>query len=527
MDAWMTPQRLPNAGPAREALREKGQFWTPQWVAEAMVSYAVAGGSCHIFDPAVGGGAFFRAAKTIAGQLGRRLTLLGSEIDAAALSEARRSGLSEEDLASVELVDFVRCPPRGPFQAIVANPPYIRHHRIPGEVKSELQLYGKRLIGMTLDGRAGLHVYFLLHALQMLDKGGRLAFIMPADTCEGAFAETLWAWITRNYKLDAVVTFAPEASPFPGVDTNAIVFMIRHDKPSYHFWWGQCREADQDHLKQWALSDFTQEPGITLDVRQREVSESVHTGLSRPPRTTPTSRYCLGDFAAVRRGIATGANEFFFLTQEQATAVRLPDDYFVTAIGRTRDVNKDEVFAQDVVALNAAGRPTRLLALDDRAPEDFPPEVQAYLRLGEERGLPQRPLIAQRRPWYRMESRTVPPFLFAYLGRRNARFIRNRAGILPLTSFLCIYPHRNDEEALEKLWAILRHPDTTANLSWVGKSYGSGAIKVEPRSLERLPLPEELVAATGLEPTHQARQLPLRFHEQRAAYRDGNGTKPV
>jgi hypothetical protein len=46
-------------------------------------------------------------------------------------------------------------------------------------------------------------------------------------------------------------------------------------------------------------------------------------------------------------------------------------------------------------------------------------------------GLPKRPLISTRRPWFKMEQREVPPILFAYLGRRNTRFILNEAGILP------------------------------------------------------------------------------------------------
>lgn len=40
----MIMNRLPASGPAREALRQKGQFWTPDWVANAMVSYALNGG---------------------------------------------------------------------------------------------------------------------------------------------------------------------------------------------------------------------------------------------------------------------------------------------------------------------------------------------------------------------------------------------------------------------------------------------------------------------------------------------------
>jgi len=94
----------------------------------------------------------------------------------------------------------------------------------------------------------------------------------------------------------------------------------------------------------------------------------------------------------------------------------------------------------------------------------------------------------------------VPPFLFAYLGRRNARFIRNSAGVRPLTGFLCVYPRIQDREFARRLWQALRHPDTAANLSLVGKSYGSGAIKVEPRALERLPIPAPVAREVGLEP---------------------------
>jgi hypothetical protein len=57
-----------------------------------------------------------------------------------------------------------------------------------------------------------------------------------------------------------------------------------------------------------------------------------------------------------------------------------------------------------------------------------------------------------------------------------------------MSHFLCVYPRRQDSIFISRLWEILRHPETIANLSLVDKSYGSGAIKVEPRALERLPL---------------------------------------
>lgn len=505
----MQPQRLPTAGAAREALREKGQFWTPDWIAQAMVSYVLQGGADHIFDPAVGAGAFFKAAKVIGQRLGRHIDLLGAEIDLAALQQAAQNGLTTADLASVQMSNFVLHPPARRFSAIVANPPYIRHHRLPTEVKAYLKSYSASLLEAALDGRAGLHIYFLLRALQLLGPGGRLAFIMPADTCEGVFSRPLWAWITRQYRLEAVVTFTPAASPFPQVDTNPMIFLLRNTAPAADCWWAQCTQAETADLQTWIESGFGTVPDGALRTHQRTLNEALATGLSRPPADARQPGMTLGDVAQVWRGIATGANEFFFLTRERAVSLDIPDEFLRLAVGRTRDVDGNEITSATLQRLAAVGRPTLLLSLDARPLTDLPPSIQRYLREGEKLGLPQRPLIAQRRPWYKMEVRAVPPFLFAYLGRRNARFIRNSAGVMPLTGFLCVYPHHSDPASLEKLWRVLSHPETIANLSLVGKSYGAGAIKVEPRALERLPLPAAALSAAGMQPADRSQQASL------------------
>jgi hypothetical protein len=90
-----------------------------------------------------------------------------------------------------------------------------------------------------------------------------------------------------------------------------------------------------------------------------------------------------------------------------------------------------------------------------------------------------------------MEQRAAPPLLFAYLGRRACRFVLNQAGVVPLTGFLCVYPKDNRPRAVRRLWRALNHPATLANLLYVGKSYGHGAIKVEPRQLEALEIPPQ------------------------------------
>ncbi len=154
------------------------------------------------------------------------------------------------------------------------------------------------------------------------------------------------------------------------------------------------------------------------------------------------------------------------------------------------------------------GRPT-LLFFPNLCPwENMPDSVRTYIQEGERKGLPGHALISTRKPWCKMETRAIPSFLFAYLGRRNARFIRNEAKVLPLTGFLCVYPHSKDKEYIEKLWTILQHPSTISNLHLVGKSYGSGAVKVEPGFLAKLPINSELVKEVGLNP--MASQLDFR-----------------
>ena len=489
-------QVLPRSGPAREALREKGQFWTPDWVAEAMVSYVVGAGTDQVFDPAVGAGAFLLAAKRVSKDLQRSIRLRGTELDPEVLDQAAKSGLRNGDLAEVEIRDFVLNPPEECFPAIVANPPYIRHHRIDAATKGALQFLAKKLIGKPLDGRTGYHVFFLIRALDRLTENGRLAFIMPADTCEGVFARTLWGWILSKYRLDAVITFSHQASPFPNVDTNAMIFMISAGHPRDQFAWCRCSEPGSDALRTFVELGFPQRALGPIHSIQRQTSEAFETGLSRSPRPLHDGPV-LGDFAYSMRGIATGDNAFFFMTKKDALARGLPLDLMVRAVGRTRDVQSNELTDEQLEILDCENRPTYLLSLDARPSTDLPREVKQYLDHGEESRVSERPLIKQRRPWYKMESRQVPPFLFAYLGRRNARFIRNLAHAVPLTSFLCVYPRKKSSDYIEKLWNLLNHPDTLSNLALVAKSYGSGAIKVEPRALERVPISNAALRESG------------------------------
>ena len=502
--------KLPRSGLKREALRKKGQFWTPDWTADIMVAYVLQGKPSRLLDPALGQGVFFRAAKRYAQSHDFELTLFGRDIDPEVIGQARMSGLDAGDLRNVEMRDFVLDPPSELFPAIIANPPYIRHHRLSPAQKEHLREFARKATGRHIDGRAGLHVYFLIRALQTLAPEGRLAYIVSADICEGVFAHALWKWICSQYRLDAVIAFASEATPFPDVDTNVLVLLIRNARPATDFDWVKCLDRDSRELT--ALVSGRQQKNYTgIQVHRRLLSEALATGFSRPPSDNAKHQCTLGDFASVMRGIVTGNNDFFFMTSARAKELGIPDNLLVKAVGRMRDVQGEYFDPEDVRRLEDKGRPTRLLTVNGLPFDQLPVRVQKYLEDGEKSGLPNRILIKTRRPWYRMEIRKIPPILFAYLGRRSARFIRNRADVVPLTCLLCVYPRHSSPEFIEHLWKVLSNSETISNLKKVGKSYGGDAIKVEPRALERLPLPDTLVRAEGLDKYLTPKQGALDF----------------
>jgi len=420
------------------------------------------------------------------------------------------SGLDDNDLRNVEMRDFIFDPPSELFPAIIANPPYIRHHRLSPAQKEYLSEFARKATGRHIDARAGLHIYFLIRALLTLARDGRLAYIVSADICEGVFAQALWQWICSRYRLDAVITFAAEATPFPNVDTNALVLLIRNASPAKEFDWVKCLDRDSEALTA-LISGQRHRNYNGIQAHRRRLSEGLATGLSRPPSDGATHQYTLGDFASVMRGIVTGDNEFFFLTSARAKELGIPDSLLVKAVGRMRDVQGEYFDPEDLSRLEDKGRPTRLLNVNGLTFASLPARVRKYLEEGEKRGLPDKTLIKTRKPWYRMEMRKTPPILFAYLGRRSARFIRNRAEVVPLTCLLCVYPRGSSPEFVEHLWKVLSHPETIGNLKKVGKSYGGDAIKVEPRSLERLPLPDDLVRKEGLAKYMAPRQGALDF----------------
>jgi hypothetical protein len=482
--------------PTIEAVRTKGQVWTPTWVADAMAIILRPKLNGEVLDPAVGPGALIASCKRLSNS---PLKVTAYEIDESVLAlNHTETEFAKSDYSRIILNSFLEHQDDKKYSAIIANPPYLRHHKIPTDLKLRCKEIVQEVLGISIDARAGLHIYFLIQALSKLEENGKLVFLVPADTFEGVFAEKLWTAISTKYRIDGVLTLSAEASAFPGVDTNAVIVAISKRQPGKEMIWARwegLNPKDFSSAVEIAFNDdFVEAGNLGLNCSLVPIEEAISRGFTRSQSGDRVEGVPFVDLAKVVRGIATGDNDFFVFTKKRIRELGLKDENFVRTIMRVRDLPSSGLNSADLENLDVIDRPTYLLSID--ANTIMYPNLEDYLRTGEESGLSKKALVSARKFWYFMEKREPVPILFAYLGRRNVRFIRVEAPIQPLTGFLCVYPQKNIN--VDTLVAALNHPSTINELSKVGKSYGNGAIKVEPGGLRKLIVPWEAINSTGI-----------------------------
>lgn len=96
-----TIQTLPSNGDEREALRVKGQFWTPPWLAKVMTGWATQDRPGVLFDPAVDPGTFFATAR----ETGFTGEFHGFELHANVFADGWKLGLKLDDFHHIQIAE--------------------------------------------------------------------------------------------------------------------------------------------------------------------------------------------------------------------------------------------------------------------------------------------------------------------------------------------------------------------------------------------------------------------------------------
>lgn len=465
-----------------------GQFGTPSALAGEVMRTALAmlpnGERVRFLEPGFGTGAFYSSLLNQAP--GKRIEAAeGFEIDPHYGDEAAR--LWGGTPLALHQRDFLTTPPpaeRERFNLLISNPPYIRHHHIEPERKPELQHMAALRAGMKLSGLSGLYCYFMAAANAWMRAGGIGVWLIPSEFMDVNYGAELKSYLLRDVTLLRIHRFDPDEVQFEDALVSSAIVILKKERPS------------PQHRVEFTFGGTLTEPRVRKQVPTAQLTSEKKWTRFPVNGEREQSRFVLSDFFAIKRGIATGGNEFFVLPSEEIDRRQLPRQFFRPILPGPRWLQQ-EVIESDEEGVPLLDR--SLFVLDCSLPEAEVrhryPALADYIDEGARNGYRDRYLCSRRTPWYSQEQRQAPPFFCTYIGRTNTksgrpfRFIQNNSSAIAANTYLLLYAKPELQVALTSnpslkagVWRIL-NDIPLENLVLGGRVYGGGLHKLEPKEL--------------------------------------------
>lgn len=464
--------------------RRLGQFFTPIHIGRVLAKWLLEAKPSLMLDPGCGSGSLLMAAAHE--KLGAT-KLLGIDVDPLAAdmsrANARLRGMSNIE---IRVGDFLRHDlPEAP-DAVICNPPYTRHHEVSASQKRAIFRGFRQRLGIDFHQTASLHVLFLVRALEVSTSNARLAFITPAHWMDTRYAVAVKQFLLEQAHVECIVSFPASEIVFDQAITNAAITLIQKGEGGRRL--TRVLESTSSLGRDVQAVLETSRRGLRTKLSSTEkwsrVSGNVHSG----PR--------LGDVAHVHRGVATGCNEFFVLSEEYRRELGIALCSVRPCLPWPKQI-EDNLITK--ARLDALGRSVRRWLFYPQKVRSYGP-IADYLSFGlSEYDMLDRTLVQQRvqagRPWYRVESDVNAPIVATYINQGKARFIRNRANALPLNNWLVIKPKRGIKA--NDLFAVLSQPSLITTMRSHAREYGQGMWKLEPSELADVRLPRGSVHVPG------------------------------
>lgn len=193
-----------------------GQFFTPPRVAALMADWISRCEPKTVLDPALGTGILTRS--TLMRCQSARVTAF--EIDPGILAAADIGVRAHVDVRNENFLYS----PLEQFDAIIMNPPYIRHRELEGYDAARSAISVRA--GFVIPKSANLYVYFVVKACLQLRKGGRGAFLIPSEWLNANFAKEFKAYLLSKGGLQEIVVFSGCSTIFQDALTTASVLFV-------------------------------------------------------------------------------------------------------------------------------------------------------------------------------------------------------------------------------------------------------------------------------------------------------------
>lgn len=452
--------------------RRLGQFLTPLTTVDSMIDWALSKGAKRIIDAGCGTGRFTQTAI----QRNRKLRVLAIDIDPLSTLLSRAmvacTGAINVTVHNIDYIAFT--PPRYQYKtAYVGNPPYVRHHRISQHRKGAALRIASEL-GHHLSSGAGLHALFFLATAKNARPGDVGCFITSSEWLDVNYGEVVRKLLLNGLGGSRICIFDPKVSHFSEAMTTAAVtcFEVGGSHETVEF----SAVGNRDITILRGDSESVKVPRTLLNT---EAKWSRFVRANQGKRDTMSR---LGDIARVHRGAATGSNDFFVLTKQEAK------DFGLTRWCRPAITSAKEIMRSGGIVRDD---PDRFVVLDppsdtDRKQHDA---LNEYLRKGEKNG-EGRPvssgyLASHRKPWWRVNVPN-PPIVATYMARRAPVFALNpdKLGLLNIGHGIYPLQPMTEIELKALVEALNSQKETFVGF---GRTYHGGLEKFEPREMEALP----------------------------------------
>lgn len=463
----------------------RGGFYTPEplvrFCLERLRTLIPPRKRLSLVEPSAGDGAFLRGLadhSNIGGRLTELVAIEPFELEA----KKCRKVLAQTTIdATVHVDTAVRwgAETEQLFDAAVGNPPFVRYQFISATDKAQIPALGARA-GVSFAGVSNLWLPVLVAALSRLKPGGAFSFVVPTELLTGMAASQLREWLGGNFHYLKIDLFAPGS--FPGVlqevavlsgrrravaDTGpSLLTMAEHSAEKTERIWEHEIETGQRNWTRYLLS-----PRQLDALKEALVSPAIHP---------------LGDLARFQVSVVTGANDFFSVCDETASAFEL-EPWCRPLLPRIRHAPGLIYSSVDHAATLRSGARGWLLDFADEAPDPGRRSLPAtYLAVGEGRGLPDRYKCRIREPWYQVPHIERGSLLLSKRSHRYPRAIVNEAETYTTDTI-----YRGDvlptaRISPRELSASFHSSLTLLSAELEGRSFGGGVLELVPSEIEAL-----------------------------------------
>lgn len=506
-----------------EERRKIGAFYTPEPLSQILSDWAIRSSLDLVLEPSFGGCGFLQCAQTRLSALGcgqPRKQIYGCDIDPVAFDYLADVFQAPVDLSRFSQTDFLEVSPGGEwpesFSVVLANPPYIPYQELGTERRQTLSSTKWPIDGVA--GRASLWAYFLTHSLSFLAKDGRMAWVLPGAFLQADYAKPIRTFLAGAFSRAAAIVIRERIFLDVGADEETVILLADgYQAPaSGHIELGQVETLDalRQLMADWDDGKWSGKKS-NLRPAALNLSEGESDILARM-EGLPDCKL-LGDVASVQIGLVTGANEFFVLGDEgrEEAGLRKEDctpilAKFIAAPGAVFSVT-------DHLSFLAEGGRGYLVDSDGQCGNV---RVQAYLETFSLKRRTETSTFKKRKIWSKPDDGRVPDAFFPVMHHWGPRLVLNPYGFTNTNTIHRVYFSETVDDVSRKLIAIsLLTSFSQLSAELVGRRYGSGVLKHEPREAEKIRVLLPKLGPVAIEKAFNAVDRDLRSGNRDSAMR--------